>query len=295
MGNPLKTLVLFLFSVALSFLVSFCLIKAMPGNFGQDETTLSKIFIDSYKIELVPTVKSYFSGYWGMSWNQPERSVLSLIWDSFRFTIVLQIIAFIFIFSSSLLLSFLTLRYRWADKIIPRFTELGVSLPLLFITPLLIYVFILKLNWAPLRFDETSWSYWLPILCLSIRPLCFSAQILTQSWRETQFQDYFRVARAKGLSVSQVLWRHGLKNSVLGYLTQMAQVVGQLLTGSVLIETLFSFPGLGMLFVESLQLRDLPVLLGVVFVFCLIYMFVQITLEKLHTVFEPRAREKADV
>lgn len=269
--------------------MSFALVKAFPGSFGQEETQISKVFIDSHELKLSNAVRNYLTGNWGSSWNQPDKTVLDLISDAFIHTSGLILATFLLIVIFSFLLSFLGLQSEKWYKVIQRFTNIGVALPLLFLAPLAAYFLSVKLGWTPLRYDESLLSYVLPVTCLLLRPLCFSTQILSLRWRDSQYQDYFRMAQAKGLSRAQAFWRHGLKNSALSYLTQLTQILAQILTGSILIERLFSFPGLGTLFIESLHIRDLPVLLAVVFIYCLIYIFTQLSLEHLQRVLEPRS------
>lgn len=271
--------------------MSFALVKVFPGDFGQEETQLSKAFIDSHEIKFSNVVKNYVTGDWGSSWHQPDKTVLGLIGEAFVHTAGLLLAAFLLIIALSFGLSFLSLKsQRWYSAI-AAFTNTGVALPLLFLAPLAAYVLSVMLGWTPLRYDETFLSYVLPVLCLVLRPLCFSTQILAMKWRDSQYQDYFRMAQAKGLSKAQAFWKHGLKNSALSYLTQVTQILAQILTGSILIERLFSFPGMGTLFIESLHLRDLPVLLAVVFIYCLIYIFTQLALEYLQRVLEPRSEQ----
>lgn len=269
--------------------MSFALIKAFPGNFGQEETQLSKVFIDSHDLKIHEVAKNYLIGNWGDSWNQPDKKVTTLIADALIHTSGLLLATFILIIALSFWLSSLSLKSDKLYSSIRAFTNMGVALPLLFLAPLAAYFLSVLLGWTPLRYDETFLSYLLPVFCLMLRPLCFSTQILSMQWRESQYQDYFRMAQAKGLSRTQAFWKHGLKNSALSYLTQITQILAQILTGSILIERLFSFPGMGTLFIESLHLRDLPVLLAVVFIYCLIYIFSQLALEHLQRVLEPRA------
>lgn len=289
MGDTLRLLGVFVLSVAFSFALSFFLVKAMPGDFAQDESQLAPVFSESYQLDFSSVAVSYLKGNWGNSWSVSDQSVITLIADSLSSTLYLQILSFIIIVVLSFLLSYLSLQSSSFASGVESFTRLGVAFPTLFLAPVLIYLLSIQLGWAPLRFEGTWASYCLPVICLSLRPLSFSTQILLNTWKNSEFQDYFQVARAKGLSREQAFLRHGLKNSAIGYLTQLGQILGQLLTGSVLVETLFSFPGLGTLFVESLQHRDLPLLLGVVFVFCLIYILIQIGVERLQFWLEPRA------
>jgi len=292
-GDALKTLALLALSAALSFCLAFGLVKLMPGQFVSDEAELSESFSRAHRFEFLPTATAYLKADWGTSWAFPGQSVMELILQAFAKTGGLQLVAFIFIALFSFFLSSLSLQSKVFNRSLLIFLEAGVALPQVILAPLAVYVLVLKMGWAPLRFDGSWQAYGLAALCLGLRPLCFSTGLLTQAWSKTQFEDYFRVARGKGLSIFQAYLRHGLKNSSLSYLTQLGQILAQLLTGSFLVESLLSYPGLGTLFVESLRERDLPVLMGVVFVYGWLYFLIQGLVENLYFKLEPRSREGA--
>ncbi|MFN8790525.1 MAG: ABC transporter permease [Bdellovibrionales bacterium] len=291
MGDTLKTLARVALSAALSFCLAFGLVKMMPGQFASEETQLSESFSRAHQFEFFPMAGAYLQGDWGSSWAFPGQSVIDLILQAFKKTSGLQLLAFLLITGLSFLLSSLTLQSKIFSQSLRKILAVGVALPQVILAPLAVYILVLKMGWVPLRFDGSWQAYGLATLCLGLRPLCFSTGLLTQAWSKTQFEDYFRVARGKGLSMFQAYLRHGLKNSSLTYLTQLGQILAQLLTGSFLIESLLAYPGLGTLFVESLRERDLPVLMGVVFVYTWLYFLIQGLVENLYFKLEPRARE----
>jgi len=285
----LKSLISLLIAVPLSFFISYMLTLKLPGRFEDDEAQISPLSHQYYSKSFFETFFDFMQGQWSFSWMYPDRTVFSFIQEAFTFTFGFLLCSVVLLILISILISFFmiySIRFRkMAEKIL----FLGVTSPVLFLLPLLIYFLSFYYPLFPLRYDESWKSLVLPFLGLLIRPVCFSSQILYSKWSETTNQDYFRTALAKGLSFSTALWRHGFKNSALSYVTQIVQFTGQILTGSVLIETLFSLPGLGFLFVESLRNRDLPILMGLVFVFCCLYLMTQIILDWAYHYFEPRS------
>lgn len=286
----MKSFLSLVFAIPISFSVSFFLTLQMPGRFQDEESQITLAASNYYNQSYFPTLFNYFKGQWGSSWVYPDRSVLSFIQEAFTFSLGFQMVSVVLMILLSISISFFMIsstRFKFfAEKVL----FLGTTSPLLFLLPVFIYLFSFYYPLLPLRYDGSFKSYLLPILGLTIRPICFSTLILFDKWTETVRQDYFRTGLAKGLSFSKVLWGHGFKNSALSYVTQVIQFLGQILTGSVLIETLFSLPGLGFLFVESLRNRDLPILMGLVFVFCCLYLVTQILLEWAYRYYEPRSQ-----
>jgi len=284
----LKLLISFLISLMVSFILSFYLVVQFPGQFTSDEASLR--YKDTFKSEMSfwTLAQNYLKADFGYSWVSPEKKVSEFIITALTFSLVFQMVAILITLILSVVVSYFILSSSrlgpWLEKIV----FLGTTTPTLFIAPVFIFFFSYQWKWLSLRYDETDLSLILPLICLTIRPICFGVQILSDSWKNSIHQDYFRTARAKGLSFSQALWFHGFKNSALTFVTQMVQLTGHILTGSILIETLFSLPGLGFLFVESLRDRDLPLLMGLLFLFCGIFLVTQLLLNWIHRYFEPR-------
>ena len=284
----MRLLISFLISLVVSFVLSFFLVVQFPGQFTSDEANLQ--YKDTFKSEMSfwPLAKNYLMADFGYSWVSPQKKVSEFVKTAVTFSLGFQLVAIFVTLIFSVVLSYFILSSArwgpWLEKLI----FLGTTTPTLFLAPVFIFFLSYQWKWLSLRYDETYLSLILPLICLTIRPICFGVQILADSWKNSIHQDYFRTARAKGLSFSKALWFHGFKNSALTFITQMVQLTGHILTGSILIETLFSLPGLGFLFVESLRDRDLPLLMGLLFLFCGIFLVTQFSLGWIHRYFEPR-------
>ncbi|MGD9298063.1 nickel ABC transporter permease [Thiohalocapsa sp.] len=165
---------------------------------------------------------------------------------------------------------------------------LGVSIPNFWLGPLLILVFSLWLGWTPVSGDETALSIVLPAITLGTALAAVLARMVRASLLEVLNEDYVRTARAKGLGETAVLWRHALRNAWLPVLTVIGLQLGGLLAGAVITETVFAWPGIGSLLVESIKARDFPVVQGCVLLISLSYVLVNALTDLAYAWIDPR-------
>lgn len=182
----------------------------------------------------------------------------------------------------------------WLDRTAMGFSLLGAAIPNFWLGPLLILVFSLWLGWTPVSGREGWDSLILPMLTLGTSLAAVLARMVRSSLLEVLSEDYLRTARAKGLSGAAVLWRHALGNAWLPILTLIGLQFGALLAGAVITETVFSWPGVGSLLIESIQRRDYPVVQGTVLFISLVYLSVNAATDLLYQVADPRLREARD-
>ncbi len=170
---------------------------------------------------------------------------------------------------------------------------LGVSAPVYWIGIILLLVFGFKLGWLPLGGYITEYgikAVILPAIALGTRPAAYFARLARSSMLEVIRQEYIITARAKGLSESKVIFKHALRNALIPVVTYAGMVVGDLLTGAVLTETIFAWPGIGRLVVQAIFDRDLPVLQGGVIVIALIYILANLLVDLSYALIDPRIR-----
>jgi peptide/nickel transport system permease protein len=165
---------------------------------------------------------------------------------------------------------------------------LGAAIPSLWLGPLLILVFSLWLGWTPVGGREGWSSLVLPAVALGTGLAAVLARMVRASLLEALGEDYCRTARAKGLGPSAVLWRHALRNAALPVLTLAGLQLGALLGGAAIVETVFAWPGLGSLLVESIAERDYPVVQGCVLLVSLVYVAVNTATDALYGLLDPR-------
>jgi ABC-type dipeptide/oligopeptide/nickel transport system permease component len=158
------------------------------------------------------------------------------------------------------------------------------------LAPLLMLVFALHLGWLPTAGWETPAHMVLPVVVLAVRPAALLARLMRASMLDVIRQDYIRTAVAKGLSRAQVLRRHALKNAFLPVLTVLGNSFGYLLTGSFVVENIFSVPGIGYESVQSILKRDYPVIQGIALLVASLFILVNLVVDLLYAALDPRVR-----
>jgi peptide/nickel transport system permease protein len=170
------------------------------------------------------------------------------------------------------------------------FAILGISIPHLYLGPLLMIVFSLDLGWLPLT-GRGGWPHLiLPAITLGTAMAAVLARMLRQSLIQVRGADYMRTALSKGLSPTRALLGHGMRNALTPVVTLLGLQAGALLTGSIITEMLFSWPGLGRLMITAISARDYPLVEGCVLTFALTYVLVNMLTDLLYGLIDPRIR-----
>jgi peptide/nickel transport system permease protein len=170
------------------------------------------------------------------------------------------------------------------------FSMLGVSIPNFWLGPLLILVFSLWLGWFPVSGHSGFGSVVLPALTLGTGLTAVLSRMVRSSMLEVLGEDYIRTARAKGLAPHRVVLQHGLRNALLPVITLLGMQLGALLAGAVITETVFSWPGVGLLMIEAIQSRDYPVVQACVLLISLSYVVVNLLTDITYGWVDPRIR-----
>jgi peptide/nickel transport system permease protein len=170
------------------------------------------------------------------------------------------------------------------------FAILGVSVPHLYLGPLMMIVFSLDLGWFPLTGRGGLMYLVLPAVTLGTALAAILARMLRQSLVQVREADYIRTARAKGLSAFAALTRHGLRNALTPVITLVGLETGALLTGAIVTEMIFSWPGMGRLLIAAISARDYPLVEGCVLTFALSYVVVNMATDMVYAMADPRIR-----
>nr|MCU0987945.1 ABC transporter permease [Acetobacteraceae bacterium] len=186
----------------------------------------------------------------------------------------------------------------WIDRGVMAFAVFGFSVPVFVTGYLLAYVFALELEWLPVQgYTPLSEGFWpflenliLPSIALGSIYIALIARITRATMLEVLAQDYIRTAKAKGLGSRGILFLHALKNAAVPISTVIGIGIALLIGGAVVTESVFAIPGLGRLTVDAILRRDYPVIQGVVLLFSFIYVLVNLGIDLLYTVFDPRIR-----
>jgi peptide/nickel transport system permease protein len=186
----------------------------------------------------------------------------------------------------------------WIDRVVMVISVLGFSVPVFVFGYLLAYVFALTLDWLPVQgFTPISDGVWpflrglvLPTVALGLIYVALLARITRATMLDVLSQDYVRTAKAKGVGQRAVLFVHALKNAAVPIVTVIGNGVALLIGGAVVTESVFAIPGLGRLTVDAILRRDYPIIQGVVLLFSVTYVLVNLIVDLLYTVFDPRIR-----
>jgi peptide/nickel transport system permease protein len=186
----------------------------------------------------------------------------------------------------------------WIDRSIMGFAVFGFSVPVFVVGYLLAYIFALELEWLPVQgytpitrgFAPWLANLILPSIALGCVYIALIARITRATMLEVLQQDYIRTARAKGLAQGPILFIHALKNASVPIVTVIGIGIALLIGGAVVTESVFAIPGLGRLTVDAILRRDYPVIQGVVLLFSFVYVLVNLGIDLIYTLIDPRIR-----
>jgi len=183
-------------------------------------------------------------------------------------------------------------RNKWPDRLGMTLAVSGISFPAFALGMLLMQIFSVNLGWLP-TVGASSWKHYiLPSITLGAAVAAVMARFTRASFVEVIQEDFVRTARAKGLSERVVVAKHALRNALIPVVTMMGLQFGFLLGGSIVVETVFSWPGLGRLLVDAVTQRDYPVIQGLVLLFSLEFILINLIVDVLYGVINPSIRYK---
>ena len=181
-------------------------------------------------------------------------------------------------------------RGTWADTAATGFALFGVSVPNFWLGPMLILLFSLKLQWLPVTGRGGLGHLILPALTLGLSMTALLSRMTRMSLAEALAEPHLVAARARGLAEFWVVAKHALRNAAVPILTVIGLQFGALLSGAIITETIFAWPGLGRLLLEAIQTRDFPLVQGCVLAIALSYVMVNLLTDLLYTAVDPRVR-----
>jgi oligopeptide transport system permease protein len=270
-----KRLVMGVITLFILATITFFMMKAIPGNpFSRENRQISpKIMEKMIKkygldqplhIQYMTYMKNAMKGDFGVSIKRIGLSVNSIISRSAPVTAKLGLVAFIVSLTVGIglgVLSSLTKR-RWVNNLVTVFATLGVSVPSFLLAIMMMIVLGVQLKLFPLVGLSTPRHYFMPALALSFYPISMITRLTRSSLRDVMNKDYITLARSKGTKEMWVIVKHGLKNALLPVITYCGPMFAYLVTGSFVVENLFSVPGIGAEFVSSVSNRDYTMIMG---------------------------------
>lgn len=288
------------------FLVTVCVfffVHLLPGDPAQlaagpeaDEETVrmvrERLGLDRPLPEqFVLFVKKTVTGDFGIS-IRSQRPVIDEVADRFGPTLLLTVAAMAWAVVFGLLIGIVSAvkRGRWPDRLGMAFAVSGISMPPFALGILLMEVFSVWLGWF-LTVGAESWRHYvLPSITLGAGVAAVMARFTRSALIEVLSEDYVRTARAKGLPARQVLSRHALRNALIPVVTMMGLQFGFLLGGSIVVEKVFNWPGMGRLLVDAVEMRDYPVMQTCVLLFSMEFLLINLAVDLLYGWLNPSIR-----
>ena len=284
-------------------LITFVLLQVVPGDpvalmleKRADPETIAKVRkalgLDlPYYVQYLNFIKGAIHLDFGTSYFTKEVVTDALI-RCFKVTVKLACMSFIFASVIGIPCGIFAAvkRGKGIDTVVMVLSIVGVSAPAFWVAIILQILFGLKLNVLPISGFDTPASYILPSLALGARYAGNIARITRTSMLEVLGQDYIRTAKAKGAMRWAVILKHALKNAMIPIVTLVGTDFGYMLTGSMLIEKVFSIPGIGKLAVDAMSNRDLPLLEGTVMYIAFVFVVVNLIVDVSYAFLDPRIR-----
>jgi oligopeptide transport system permease protein len=282
--------------------ITFLLVRLAPGGPFDGErkipAAIEQQLLAKYKLD--GTLWEQYSGYLSdlargdlrLSTKYRNRSVNEILAQTLPVTLTLGGLAFLLAAVGGIWLGTLAAMHQhsWRDFGAMFLALAAISLPSYIVGPLLILAFGLDLGWLPVG----GWGSWqeaiLPVLTLAAPAMAAIARLMRGSMVETLQQDFVRTARAKGLRESAVVYRHALRIAILPVVSYLGPLAANLLTGSIIVETIFHIPGAGGFFVNSILNRDGFLLGGMVIVYCVLLVVFNLVVDVTYGLLDRRIR-----
>lgn len=270
-------------------------VRVMVGDMADEATIqrvreqmgLNKPVLEQYANWLT----NMLHGDFGTSYTQ-RKAVVTLMGQAFGTTVKVAAFAYVFALALGLVVGVVAAvnHGRAADRILMALSIFGISAPSFWMAVILQIVFALTLKWFPLSGIKTWQAFVLPTVALGVRYAASIARVTRTSMLDVLSQDFMRTAEAKGISKWVIILKHGLRNALIPIITIAGTQLGDIFTGSILIESIFAMPGMGKLLLDAINARDLPLIQGGVMYIALICVVVYLAVDILYGVADPRIR-----
>ena len=295
----LKRFGMALLTIFLVIAITFFVMHAIPASPFSSEKAKSDETIAALEakygfdkpvpVQFVNYIKNIPHGDFGLSTKWIGSTVIDLIMGGFGYSAKLGLGAAAMAIVAGVVLGALAAlqRGKLLDKIIQVVTTALVSMPSFVIATLLLIIFALKLKWAPTMATQPGGMV-LPAVSLSLYPMAYVTRLERSAMLDVLGQDYIRTARAKGLKNNKVIFKHALKNSMGPVITYAGPMMAYILTGSMVVENIFSVPGLGRLFVNSMLRTDYMMIMGITIFLAVMIILMNFLADVLYKVMDPR-------
>lgn len=295
----IKRVLLAIFTIFLVITITFFTMKAIPGGPFLSEKApseavtrqleakygLDKPIMEQYTTYLKDVLRFDF----GPSIKNRGRDVSDLILEGFKTSGKLGLEAAALSIVLGLVIGSLAAVFhnKWIDKLIMVLSTGSVAMPSFVIATILLLVFCVYWPLFPPN-GSTAAGLVLPVISLSLYPMAYITRLTRSSMLDVLGQDYIRTARAKGVSPAKVIFKHSLKNAVTPVITYVGPMIAYILTGSLVVENIFSVPGIGNYFFSSIINRDYPMVMGTTIFLATIMVIMTLLSDIAYKIFDPR-------
>ena len=306
-GKKFITLIITLLFISM---LTFAAFSVIPGDaavtrLGVDATREQieafreeKGLNDPLPVRYIHWLSDALRGDFGEAYQYNNVEVSTLLEQRLPVTVILAVMSLVIIIVISIPLGLLSAKYsgKWLDTLISQFTQITMAIPAFFLGIILTYIFGLVLRWfqpgAFINPDEDFWgcvSYLIfPSIAIALPKIAMVVKFLRNSVLSEMNKDYVRTALSKGNTKNGVLYRHVLKNALIPVITFVALVIAEVLAGSIVVEQVFSVPGMGRLLITSISNRDYPVVQAIVTYITAIVVIINFIVDVLYQLVDPR-------
>lgn len=298
----LKRFIMMLATIFIIATLTFFLMHAVPGSpLESDRNTNETVQANLerfYKldqplhIQYLSYMQSLVTFDFGPSIKDPNRTVNELLARGFPISFELGIITILVAVISGIILGTLAaLRHnKIIDYAAMAFAVIGISIPNFVLATLLIQQLAVNVNLFPPATWKSPMHMVLPVLALATGPMAIIARLTRSSMLEVLTQDYIKMARAKGIKPMRIVLRHALRNALMPVVTIMGTLLAGILTGTFVIEKIFAIPGMGKYFVDSINNRDYPVIMGTTVFYSAFLIFMLFLVDIIYGILDPRIK-----
>lgn len=285
--------------------ITFFLMHVIPGSPFAGETSklpasVKEKLVAKYGLDqplftqFVTYLGNAVRGDFGTSLNRKGKEVVDIILGGLPATSSLGMVAFIIAMTVGITLGTGTAfsRKKWVSSAVAFISTIGVSVPSFLLALIMMLVFGVLLRWLPMAGLGSWQNYIMPGLALAMAPIAMITRLVRTNLMEVMRQDYIVLARSKGTSEIMVIIRHALKNALVPVITYAGPLIATLLTGSFVIETLFSVPGIGAEFVSSVSNRDYTLIMALTIFYGSFIIVANIVTDLITAAMDPRIRLK---
>jgi len=293
-----KRILLAVVTMFLVCFITFFMMNAVPGGPFNGEKAKSPEVIAALNarygldkpvhVQFINYMKNILHGDFGVSLKN-GRNIAQTIRESFVVSAKIGLIAVLVALVFGIVLGCVAAlnRNKWPDHVIIFFVTLFTAMPSFVAASFLLLVFCIQLGWVPV-WSSSSQNYVLPVIALSLPPMSYITRLTKTSMLDALGQDYVRTARAKGVKPLKVIFIHTLRNALIPVITYVGPLCAAILTGSLVVEKIFTIGGLGSKFVDSITARDYPMIMGTTIFLAFIMILANLISDIVYKLVDPR-------